>query len=58
MFSKKVEEFDSLKQTLGEKEQALNIVTLERANLKDYHDKYQRELAQREDLQAKYIKMN
>lgn len=31
---------------------------MERANLKDYHDKYQREFQQREDLQMKYVKMN
>ena len=43
MFSKKVEEFDDLKQALAEKDQMLNNATIERANLKDYHDKYQRE---------------
>ena len=43
MFSKKVEEFDELKQNLATKEKELSNVTLERANLKDYHDKYQRE---------------
>jgi hypothetical protein len=40
MFSKKVEEFDELKQNLADKEKELNKATLERANLKDFHDKY------------------
>ena len=58
MFSKKVEEFDEIKQNLADKEKELNTANLDRANLRDYHDKYQREFAQREDLQMKYIKMN
>jgi hypothetical protein len=58
MFSKKVEEFDEVKQNLADKEKELNTANLDRANLRDYHDKYQREFAQREDLQMKYIKMN
>lgn len=58
MFSKKVEEFDELKQCLADREKDLNNAVLERTNLKDFHDKYQREFAQREDLQMKYIKMS
>ena len=50
MFSKKVEEFDEVKQNLAEREKECANLVLEKANLKDYHDKYQREYSQKEEL--------
>ncbi len=43
MFSKKVEEFDDLKQNFAVKEKDYNSVSLEKNNLNDFYDKYQRE---------------
>ncbi len=50
MFSKKVEEFDELRQNLSVKERDLNCVSLDKTNLQDFHDKYEREYVQRDDL--------
>lgn len=58
MFSKKVEEFDELKQTLSLKEIDFNSLSGETLDLKDFHDKYQREYSSREDLSQKYTIMN
>lgn len=40
MFSKKVEEFDDMKQTLSIKEKDYNSATLEKDNFVDFHDKF------------------
>lgn len=48
MFSKKVEEFDDLKQNIAIKEKDYNSVSLEKDNFVDFHDKFQREFDQRE----------
>lgn len=58
MFSKKVEEFDELKQNLSMKEREVNSLQVERNNLQDYRDKYLREFEEKEDLQLKYKNMN
>ena len=50
MFSKKVEEFDDLKQNLSLKEKEVHSLSLERSDLIDYKAKYLRECAQREEL--------
>lgn len=54
MFSKKVEEFDDVKQCLALKEKDTHALSLEKADLVDYKAKYLRECAQREDLYQKY----
>jgi hypothetical protein len=43
MFSKKVEEFDDLKQTLAVKDKTIHSLQLEKADLSDYKTKYARE---------------
>ena len=43
MFSKKVEEFDDIKQSLSVKDMDYNSVSLEKDNFVDYHDKFHRE---------------
>ena len=40
MFSKKVEEFDDLKQNLNEKDGHCNNLYLDNTDLKDFYDKY------------------
>jgi hypothetical protein len=45
MFSKKVEEFDDLKQGLSIKEKVANTLALEKSDLFDYKGKYHREVA-------------
>jgi len=42
MFSKKVEEFDDIKQDLAVREKDYNSVNLDKNNLVDYHDKYEK----------------
>ena len=50
MFSKKVEEFDDIKQCLSLKEKETHSLNLDRYDLVDFKVKYLREYAQREDL--------
>ena len=54
MFSKKVEEYDDLKQSLSLKEKETHSLQLEKADLLDYKVKYLRECAQKEDLYQKF----
>ncbi len=58
MFSSKVEEFDEMKQTLQNKEKEINDLKIEKDNLQDYHDKYQRECTQRHELCQRYNDLN
>jgi len=58
MFSKKVEEFDDLKQTLAVKDKTIHSLQLEKADLSDYKSKYTRESQQREELYQQYSSLN
>ena len=58
MFSKKVEEFDDLKQNLSVKEKEAQCAVIDKADLIDYKAKYLRECAQRDDLNQKYSQLN
>lgn len=58
MFSKKVEEFDDLKQLLSQKDKEIHSLALEKADLYDYKGKYQRECNQREDLYQRFCQVN
>jgi hypothetical protein len=58
MFSKKVEEFDDVKQCLAYKEKDTHSLALEKADLVDFKAKYLRECAQKEDLYQKYSQLN
>jgi hypothetical protein len=58
MFSKKVEDYDDLKQQLSIREKENTSLSLERTDLMDYKVKYLRECAQREDLYQKYCSLN
>ena len=58
MFSKKVEEFDDLKQSLAVRDKDYNSVTLEKDNFVDYHNKFEREFEQREHLAEKFVALN
>jgi hypothetical protein len=58
MFSKKVEEFDEVKQALLVKDTDLNTIALQIANLQDFKDKYSREYQLREELNQKFYKLN
>ena len=58
MFSKKVEEFDDVKQCLAFKEKDTHSLSLEKADLVDFKAKYLRECAQKEDLYQKYSQLN
>lgn len=54
MFSKKVEEFDDVKQCLAYKEKDTHFLSIEKADLVDFKAKYLRECAQKEDLYQRY----
>jgi len=58
MFSKKVEEFDALKEALAAKEQELNQARVEVADLRDYRLKYDRAAAQNQELNQKCALLN
>lgn len=58
MFSKKVEEFDDLKQTLALKDKTIHSLQLEKADLSDYKAKYAREAKHREELYQQYGALN
>lgn len=58
MFSKKVEEQDQTKQEKSEVERVLASVTLEKDNLNDYRDKFEREFVLRNEFQRKFEIMN
>lgn len=55
MFSKKVEEYDDLKQGLSERDKEVSMLQVEKVDLFDYKGKYQREASQREDLYHRYM---
>lgn len=55
MFSKKVEEFDDLKQGLSTRDKEVSMLQVEKGDLFDYKGKYQREASQREDLYHRYM---
>jgi chromosome segregation ATPase len=58
MFSKKVEEFDDLKQGLSTREKEVSVLQVEKGDLYDYKGKYQREAVQREELYGRYMQVN
>jgi hypothetical protein len=58
MFSKKVEEYDDMKQIIGLKEKEVSSVKLDKSDLADFKAKYLRECAQREDLYTRYCQLN
>lgn len=58
MFSKKVEDFDALKQDLSVTEHHLNSVRIEATNLQDYKVKFDREHKHGQEMLQKNLSMN
>lgn len=58
MFSKKVEEYDEMKQNMAIKDKEIHSLQLEKSDLSGYKEKYQRESDKREELYGKYCQLN